>query len=310
MPLQGTVKVGPLLAALGIEAVERGGEWRAKCPNHSPDRHPSWAIIDEPGHERHGLHRCMTCSFGGTSAHLVMHVRGYASWSSAYEFMRPYLSTETALPVRVRLAGVEQRLPFRPPPEVIWDPLDRWVTAARRYALSRGITSAQVLQWGIGYAVDGWLAGRIVFPLRDRQDRLLNYQARLFAGDGPTYLTPREEDRPDKGAVFGERHWPPPGASRRRVVVWEGSIKALAFERALPGEYFAVLGGVQAWNAEHVAKLSTWREVVLATDKDRAGEGAAELLTGALQRHVKVSRAILPRDPDEMSPGQVAEYFR
>jgi DNA primase len=301
------VQVGPMLEALGIQAKYRHGYWEARCPFHD-DHNPDWRIVDDPADEKHALHHCKSCLAGGTPASLVMHVRGYASWASAFEWLKQFESAEP-LPARVRVESQGWQ-PFRVPVEVIWDPMTRWVSGAIRYGMSRGLTPEQVDRWGVGYAVDGRLAGRIVFPLKDGFDLHRSYQARIFAGEGPRYLTPKEEDFPDKAAVFGERHWPDPRVRKgARLVVWEGAIKAMAFERACPGEPFAVLGGVHV-DPLHVAKLATFGEVVIATDKNRAGDKAAAELEGALSRHVRLSRAILPKDPDEMPPREVAEYFR
>lgn len=302
-------QVGPVLEALGIDAKRRHGYWEARCPYHD-DHSPDWRVVDDPDDpEKNGLHHCKACQAGGSLAALVMHVRGYASFGSALDFLKSFEVPEP-LPTRVR---VEQgaALPFRVPREVVWDPMTRWVSGALRYAMSRGISPEQVERWGVGYAVDGRLAGRIVFPLRDRRDALVNYQARIFAGDGPRYLTPPEEDRPDKGAIFGERHWPPPGEARKgaTVVVWEGTVKALAFERACEDRPFGVLGGTHV-DPIHVAKLASFGGVLIATDANRAGDGAAAKLIAALSRHVDTGRVILPRDPDEMSPQDVREHFR
>lgn len=301
--------VGAVLAELGIPARKKGeDEWFAKCPSHSPDRNPSWSIIDDPSSPKHGLHQCRSCGFRGTLALLVMHVRGFAAWGSAYELLERFPAASRALP-RVRVAQVEHR-GFRAPSEVIWEPLSKWGSSAKRYAVQRGLTEQQVARWGIGYAVDGRLAGRIVFPVHDAAGRLCSYQARLIPGlgDGPRYLTPREEDRPDQDAVLGERYWRAGDRRSMRVVVWEGAIKGLAFERAVPGEAFADLGGSKI-RAAHAGKLAGFGEVVIASDGDRAGVELAEKLAVILGRHSIVKRAILPSDPDEMTPEEVERFF-
>jgi Toprim-like len=301
--------VGAVLVELGIDATRRGmDEWVARCPSHSPDRSPSWVIIDDPSSPRHGLMKCWSCGFQGTLALLVMHVRGFAAWSSAYELLERFPARVQPLPM-VRV-GVAESREFRVPSEVIWEPIESWPRAIRDYAASRGITSQQVGRWGIGYAVDGGLAGRIVIPVHDSRGRLCSYQARLVPGfgDGPRYLTPRELDHPDNDAVFGELCWPAQPRRTRRVTVWEGAIKALAFERAVP-EPFAVLGGSKI-RAAHADKLASFGEVLIATDNDGSGEEVAEKIAAILGRHSIVKRVILPRDPDEMDPGDVAERFR
>jgi hypothetical protein len=302
--------VRAVLEALGIRATEgAGGRLEARCPYHADRGSKLDWFVNAEG-ERAGLHLCRVCGAKGALAGLVMHVRGYLAFSSALDFLAPFEVTGAGpLPATVRVE-VRRAAEMREPGEVCWDPLGEWVAGARGYALSRGLTARQVERWGIGYAVDGRLGGRVVFPMRSPAGALLGYHARLFAGDGPRYLTPRAEDGADPGAMFGELRWPPPRERRHwRVVVWEGAVKALAFERALPGEPFGVLGGSHG-RALHVAKLATFPEVVLATDGNAAGDAAAVELGAQLRRHVKVSRVRFTRDPDEMTPGEVRDGFR
>ncbi len=299
-----------ILAKLGIVVTEENrNRLYALCPYHEDRTATNW-FIREHG-ERAGQHFCFACNEGGGLVDLVQHARGYANTFSAREWLERYEQSAegaplpTGLRVRVHRATDEG---FRMPKEVCWDPLDEWVTPARDYALLRGITAEQVRRWGIGYAVDGRLAGRIVFPLHDSADEVAGYHARIFMGEGPRYYYPHlEQERPNLDLIFGERHWPPP-RQRDRVTVFEGAIKSLAFERAL-GEPFAALGGVNIRPA-HVGKLAGFGTVVIATDDNQAGDGAAAQLHAQLRRHIGVVRVTLPADPDEMSSDSLRALFR
>jgi hypothetical protein len=309
MSLPRPADIGAVLAELGISAKQHEGEWSAKCPAHSPDRNPSWTIVDEPGSTRHGLHLCRSCQFNGTLLKLVMHVRGFASWASAYELLERFPATTKSLP-RIRVGSGDSR-GFRMPSEIEWRPFANWPSPFKRYATRRGLTEQQIDRWRIGFAIGGTLDGRIVFAIESASGKIGSYQARLVEGlgNGPRYLTPKEEQRPDQDLVFGERYWPEPSARRAaRIVVWEGAIKALAFERAVPGESFAVLGGSKI-RAAHAGKLAQFGEVLVATDSNQAGNDAAAKLAAVLGRHVLVKRVILPRDPDELTPEEVRSFF-
>lgn len=288
------VDVGKLLARLGIEARRDGDEFLARCPGHE-DAKPSWSI-----HGTTGKHHCFACGFGGTATSLVIHVLDMAqlAWTrrDAWEWMRDQglLVGDGELGLDVELyLQVAKPTSFVLPAGVVVDaPLSAWPTPAARYVASRAIPGHQLRRWGVGYAVGGRLAGRVVFPVRDRRGRLLSYSARTFVGDPVRYLTPHESENPDHAALFGEQAWPAVG-ERRRVVVVEGAIKALAVERACSLHVAGVLGATQASNPSVIAKLATFPEVTILLDNDEAGSKAAHALTGALARHVRTSQVFL-----------------
>lgn len=307
------VDVGKLLAKLGIEARLDGDEYEARCPAHD-DSKPSWSI-----NRTSGQHHCFACGFGGGPASLVIEALDVATlaWSGrdAWEWMRSQGLLvgygELGLDVELFLRRERSRgrfvLPFGVRLGV--EPA-HWPTPARRYLERRSITPGQVERWGAGYAVEGRLGGRLVFPVRARSGQLLSYTARSFTGSALRYMTPDEAEQPDLAALFGEEHWPEPGA-RERVLVVEGAIKALAAERALGAGACALaglLGATQAGNVRVASKLSTFGEVVILTDGDLAGRAAAERLYGAIARHSRARRAEMPAEPvDEAEPEQIRE---
>jgi DNA primase len=194
---------------------------------------------------------------------------------------------------------------------VVLAPLDSWVGPARSYAASRGITAAQVERWGLGYAVEGPLAARIVLPVRDGGGRVVSYSARTFARAPKRYLSAKREEGPDPSAVFGEHLWPPIGR-RGRLLVSEGSINALALERAaLPGDAVGALEGSDV-HLGQLLKVSTFRRVLVVTDPDPAGDAAAGRLEFALSRHVdEVARLRLPpkNDPATVPTEELRQWI-
>lgn len=289
-----TVDVGKLLARLGIEARADGDEYLAKCPAHE-DAKPSWSISRVTT-----KHHCFACGFGGTAASLVIHALDMArlGWTKrdAWEWMRDQglLVGDGALGLDVELyLRVDRPATFMLPAGVRVDvPLSAWPTPAARYIAARSIPGHQLRRWGVGFAVDGRLAGRVVFPVRDRLGRALTYTARTFVASPVRYLTPDEREHPDHAALYGEQHWPAPG-SRRRVVVVEGAIKALAVERACGLHVAGVLGATQASNPSVIAKLASFPDVTILLDNDEAGSTAANALHGALRRHVRSTQVFL-----------------
>jgi DNA primase len=83
--------------------------------------------------------------------------------------------------------------------------------------------------------------------------------------------------------------------------VTEGALKSLAVERARPELAQAALGG-SGLRPLHVAKLATFKLVVVLTDNDEPGVCAGDDMEAALSRHTKTVRVTLPvgKDPDSV----------
>ena len=297
-------RIEAVLRILGVEVTERTPRriW-ARCPsgNHE-DARPSWSIMVEG--ENTGQHYCQSCKWGDSLVGLVMKVRGvgfYAAkeWLSGVGAGEAEREVVTGL--RVEIRPIRPSL-FQIPPGVEFRPFERWPDSIRRYALSRGITAEQVDRWGIGYAIDGRLAGRIVIVTRDGYGRPANYTGRTIGRDPRRYFNATNAEGPDLKVLFGEEHW---SGKFGDVFVTEGALNALALERVLPPfPDLAALSGSRIHGAV-IAKLSRFRRVVDLTDPDRAGDEASLLLFSGLvaagTEHVRVR---LPEKTDaaDLSP--------
>ncbi len=292
------IDVGRLLEVLGVEAKRVGLNRVARCPfpDHE-DRDPSFKIRDQPGNDRHALYVC-SCGRGGSARTLVHDLAGIGwdeleGWFKAQGVEGEEAGLDAAVVIEVGAA--EARRVFRMPAEAAFRPFDRWPSPVRRYAERRGITAEQAERWGIGYAVDGRLRGRLIIPVRDEHGRLASYMARAFDGAEKRYLTPSREEGPDDGAMFGAERW---GAERRTVVLCAGALKCLAAERA-GATAVAAVGGSQLQPIQ-VAALATFEQVVILPDADDAGEGVAADAYAALARWRRVVKVELGRDADEV----------
>ena len=296
--------IARVLGKLGIKvAGVRGDRAWSFCPFHR-DEHPTNFFVRVAG-ERAGQWHCFACKGGGSLAELVERVRGCdrdqaREWVAA---LRQGDDVEGHVPevegVRIVVEPVGQRA-FRLPREVVLRPLGAWSDTARRYAERRHLTARQVERWGLGYAVVGRLAGRLVIPVRYASGEAVSYMARSFAGHESKYYYPMEREHADLDCMFGEQHWPA-HPKRHEVVLCEGALNALAVERACPGRFVAALGGSDP-RPIHVLKLAGFRRVVVLMDDDPAGEGAAGVLRDQLVRHVALSRVNLGagRDADDV----------
>jgi DNA primase len=294
-----SLDVGALLESLGIDARKRGGEWTALCPNREhDDRKPSWKMVDD-GSDRTGMHHCWPCGFGGTAVGLVMELLG-VGYHAAKSWLSEYEREDEELTVSVRVAAPAV---FRFPAGVERRDILEWPRPFRRYLAKRRLTVSQVRRWGLAYALEGRLAGRVVIPTRSAAGRLLSYTARAVDRGALRYLTPAREEGADAGAVFGEEHWGPGGT----VAVAEGAFDALAVERAVPGLAVAALGTGGASHASDprvLAKLSRFERVVCVTDSNHAGDRAYGELADGLRSTGEVLRARPPEGTDaaEMDP--------
>ncbi len=285
-----------LLQRLGLKAERRGREWWCPCPLHE-ERTPSFMVRDSPEDpDRHGLWRCLgACHDGGGSAELVRRVLGLGTVREAFAWMRSGAVLEERAaaieaPVFEEPPQRKVRRSFALPAGVVFAPLEQWPRAAREYAEGRGLAAWQVERWGVGVAVDGRLAGRVVFPWRDDRGLVRGYTARAFLPALRKHDEPGERDGAARGFVLGEQHWPSSG--RSVVVVVEGMFDALAVERATG----ACVGAARGSNLtpQHASKLATFAEVVAATDPDGAGASFAEALRSSLGRWTRFRVAELP----------------
>jgi 5S rRNA maturation endonuclease (ribonuclease M5) len=283
------IDVADVVRRLGIDAEpHRDGRLWALCPYHN-DHKPSWSIDAKTG-----LHHCFSCDKGGDIYALVMSSIGI-SFPGAKDFVHIVPEEEKSIPVKVTFKPVRAvKRAFDFPPGVTFEPLHEWITPARGYAQERALTSEQVDLWGIGYACEGRLAGRIVIPIRDTTARLLNYSARSFVGDDRRYLMAEHRENPDPGAIFGELRW---DHERKLLLLFEGALKALAVNRLFPAINFGTLSGSNVTPSQ-LLKLATFDRVIVVTDPDASGTKAWKKLHAALARHVNVERAAREPGPD------------
>lgn len=289
-------RIEAVLQALRLEVRRRRGKrvWLL-CPWHE-DHAPTNFYVITSGRTA-GLHFCFSCHKGGSLADLVMRVRG-CDYESAKAFIA--LLGKGYEPPKAKVRVVSRpvhigRFRFQMPDEILYEPLDQWVTSARNEANRRRLTQAEIDKFKIGYAVDGRLAGRIVLPWLDKNGIPAGYSARTFVDDEPKYLTPHESENADLGVMFGEHLWD----RKDLVVVTEGAFNAIAVLRAVDNVDVAALGGSKL-NTTQVIKFGTFKRMIVLTDPDPAGDDAAFQLRLFLGKNLPMVRLDLPEGKDAM----------
>lgn len=306
------VDVPALLDVLGIQITKRDGRTLyGLCPFHEDTNPTSWSIVDNAQSSRNGFHYCFACQNGGGPVALVRQVRGVTT-DEAVELLKVgELRKEPALEVDVVLSAYTAgaKLGMRVPHEVKSRPPEEWPTSARRYLDERGITPAQVVRFDLGFALEGRLAGRIVFPMKDRQDRVVSYTARDFTGQtGKRYKEPQTSEGAQKGALFGEHLWNGNGV----LVVAEGCPDALALDRVVDTLYDVCALHGSHLHPSQAVKFSRYHTVLTATDPDAAGDRVASEIADALGRYSKVIRVRPEQGQDcaSMPPEELAWLVR
>ncbi len=218
--------------------------------------------------------------------------------------------------------------------------------AARSYLRSRGIDEESVRLFGLGYAPPRWdflyrqamrrgfeaqdflasglglrgergiydrFRGRVIFPIRDLQDRVVAFGGRTLGDEQPKYL-----NSPETPVYVKSRHLYALNLSRREVVregfavLVEGYTDAILLWQNGIRNVAATLG--TALGQDHFRLLSRLTErVVLAFDADRAGV-AASLRGLDLQKdfNLDLRVAVLDEgaDPADFLADRGAEEFR
>jgi hypothetical protein len=309
------VDIEKVLKRLGIEAKAHGREWVALCPNREhKDRTPSWRIRDEVGSSRHGYHHCWPCGFGGSVVSLIQHVLQLEDYGDARSWLEREAPVDQKPIERVEVQIRPPSLRFRLPSGVVEAPIEEWPGPPREYFLdTRKLEAWQVDRWGVGYAIEGRLKGRLVLVSRDARGRPLRYTARSFTGALKRYLEPEPEEGAKMNAMFGEQHWPAL-EERHTLFLVEGAINGLALEAELPGIYFAATAGSEM-RGLYGAKLATWKRVFTMSDPDKAGDRLGEEIGLGCARHTTIQRLRLEEgfDPAKMRekrPGELGAIIR
>ncbi|MDR0732287.1 MAG: DNA primase [Treponema sp.] len=198
--------------------------------------------------------------------------------------------------------------------------------AAKQYILSRGISAELINRFKLGYAPAdrGWLFGfltkkgfseallaasglfseryprssffsnRLMFPISDRQGRIVAFGGRIIEGDGPKYLNSRETELYHKGQTLFAINLALPEIRRTRAAyLAEGYMDVIALHQAGITNAVAPLG--TAFTDDQARLLGRWAEQVnLVFDSDEAGQNAAVKAIMTCRRNGLACRVVVP----------------
>jgi DNA primase len=286
-----------------------GREYKACCPFHDEKTPSFWVSPDKQ------FYHCFGCGAHGTALGFLMQ----------YEQL-PFPEAVEELAGRLGLEVPHEggNAPAQRGQEELTDLLGRVAgfyqeclqsnPRARAYLQGRGLESATLERFRIGYAPDAWnevlrrfgateaarkalqstgliieretprpgsepyydrFRDRIMFPIRDPRGRVLGFGGRVLEGGEPKYLNSPETELFHKGhELYGLHEIRLARTSLQRLLFVEGYMDVVRLHQAGVAYAAATLG--TATTPEHLRRaFRLVSEVVFAFDGDRAGRAAA-----------------------------------
>ena len=313
------------------------------CPFHN-EKTPSFSVNAE-----RGFFHCFGCGAGGTVFNFVMRTEGLSFPEAIESLARRYGVT---LPERGGEAGPgagERDAALRANQiaadffvHVLWKTPDG--AAAREYLSARGVAAETARTFGLGFAPErpanlagaldkrGLLAaavrlglvkqdgagtrdmfrGRLMFPIRDGQGRVLAFGGRVLDQRLPKYINSPESPLYSKSRnVYGLYEARAAIASADRAIVVEGYLDAIAVWQAGFKETVASLGTALTVDQLRLVGRHT-RNVLACFDGDAAGRKASLraleifLAAGLLGRGIFIPPGF---DPDTFIKERGAQAF-
>lgn len=194
-----------------------------------------------------------------------------------------------------------------------WDVMLQW-GAARKYPPQMLALAGLVIEREGGGYYDRF-RGRLMFPIRDEQGRVIGFSGRVLAGDEKTakYVNSPESPIFTKGRVlYGLDKTKRAMVDAKQAIVCEGQLDLIACYTNGVQNIVAPQG--TAFTGDHGRILRRYvDEVVLCFDSDAAGQGAAvrsvdELLAAGLV--VRVATMPAGHDPDSLVRDEGADKLR
>lgn len=345
--------------------LKRTGEnWKGLCPFHA-EKTPSFMV-----NPKKGIFHCFGCGVGGDAFGFLMR-QDRLVFPEAVRALAQRAGV--ALPERRSEPDGQREALFKTMAlgaefyqEALWSRPEG--EGARRYLDKRGIAPETARRFGLGYAPEGWdhllafmkgrgiaeaelvqvglvlprqtgsgwydrFRGRLLFPIRDVQGRVVAFGGRAMGTEEPKYLNSPETPLYVKGqTLYALDLAKPQIREKNRALVVEGYVDCLMAHQHGFTETVAALG--TAFTAAQLALLRRYAdEVITFFDADQAGQKAsarAEEMMDSLMEdrdiawtvarnssfekagHAAVKVALLPagHDPDSFLRAEGAEPFQ
>ena len=311
------------------------------CPFHS-EKTPSFHVVPEKG-----FFHCFGCGAGGDVISFIMRMENL-EYPAAIEFLAdragirlPENGTVTKNGVnRIRIKEMNREAAKFFHEQLLRSP------GAMAYLTERGLSSAAVKRFGLGFSPDepcalysymrnrgyndnelvaGFLCGiskrsgkpydyfrgRIIFPVIDTAGAVVAFGGRVMDGSLPKYLntsdTPAFQKRKNLFALnFAKNH------CAEGFILCEGYMDVIALHEAGFGQAVATLGTAITPEQARIMRRYT-DKVLISYDNDSAGQSAAKKafhLLGEAGIDCRILQMSGAKDPDEYIRKFGAERFR
>ena len=294
-----------------------GQHWKGLCPFHA-EKTPSFTV-----NPKRGIFHCFGCNAGGDAFGFLMRhdrlgfpeaVRALAERAGVPLPTTREPEADGTFETLRRIMALASEFYSRS----LWQPEG---AKAREYLDTRGVDPEVAKRFGLGYAPEGWnvlltamashsiapdqlaqaglvlprqtgsgfydrFRGRLLFPIRDSQGRVIAFGGRALAGEEPKYLNSPETPLYVKGqTLYGLDVARAGMREKNRAIIVEGYLDCLMAHQHGFGETVAALG--TAFTPAQLALLRRHAEEVVALfDADAAGQKAStrleEMLTDTM----------------------------
>ena len=330
-----------------VKLTQKGRNLSGLCPFHSETK-PSFTVAPEKG-----IFHCFGCGVGGNVFSFLMHYHRLSFPEAVQELARRYgipvsvkdLGPEGAQQAKKRTKAYEANAAAAAFYAATLASSEG--RPGRDYLKKRGLTPEIIRAFQLGYAVDEWDAlrrhfqnrgisldlaqdvgllaprdrggfydrfrGRIMFPIFDRQSRVIAFGGRIIGDGEPKYLNSPETQLYSKGrTLYGLPQAAEALRSSGVALVVEGYLDLIALQVHGIGNVLATLG--TALTREQVRLLKSLADkVVLVYDGDAAGAKAMKRAFPLFAQENLAVRALpLPAglDPDSYAQAHGVELFR
>lgn len=318
------IKAAPLsslIEQLGGQLKRVGHEFLTQCLWHD-DTNPSLTVNDDKG-----FCFCHVCRGGGDAIDYLGQRRGL-SWREAAEAAADILGvrfeTDDEDPEVTRRRAEQRRAAVAAleADQAVYKTNLRAPQAGRIRDLlkARGLTAEAAREFGIGFAAQGFFAGRITLPIYNHRNELVGWTGRATKEDQTAkYKNTESNDLFDKKAlIYNEVRAKEAAREAGSIIFVEGHLDVVSMWQAGIRNVVA-MQGTGAPDPLVLQRLThNLRNIILCYDGDAGGRKATEQFIKvagpmALAGKMNLSVAVLPEgsDPDEVirSGGDLYGYL-
>lgn len=305
------VPLTSILESEGVPFKKIGREAVTLCPWHN-DTKPSLTINDDKG-----LCFCFACGGGSDGiayvqqkfalsfSDAVLRIASGAGLQVQYDDVNPEEARRIAAERQQKLSRLQaEHARFRRAIRTSTG------ARAREWLIARGITGEASQHFELGWAEDGWFAGRVMVPIHDHRGTLVGFTGRSIdwtPDQDEKYKNSAASEIFDKGAIFYNEHRAYEQARRFGfMVIVEGHLDVISlWQQGLPNA--VAIQGTAPPSQASIQRLKRYcKHVVIACDSDKGGRAAVGRFLSvagslACAGELTISVAQLPEgmDPDD-----------